>query len=93
MGGAAAASPDFNAYKAKFGKMLGFYRAFYYVCQCLDYIENEEWHMVAGFLAKLATSMLQCALDEGRSYGGEAQTAFLIHAYRVAEATARDPAH
>ena len=37
--------------------------------------------------------MLACALDEGRAYGAEAQTAFLLHAYRVAEATARDPQH
>ena len=37
--------------------------------------------------------ILAAVLDEGRAYGASAQTAMLVHAYRVLEATARDPQH
>ena len=42
---------------------------------------------------KRMLAMVSTALDEGRVYGATAQAAFLVHMYRVLEATARDPAH
>jgi len=42
---------------------------------------------------KRMIAMVAMALDEGRQYGPEAQTAALVHVYKVLDATARDPAH
>ena len=42
---------------------------------------------------KRMLAILSAALDEGRTYGLPQQQAFLQHAYKVMEATARDPHH
>ena len=42
---------------------------------------------------KRMLAVLGAALDEGRTYGLPQQQAFLAHAYKVMEATARDPNH
>ena len=42
---------------------------------------------------KRMLAVIAAALDEGRTHGAASQAAFLIHVYRVLEATARDPNH
>ena len=42
---------------------------------------------------KRMVALIAACLDEGRAYGLEQQHAMLLHAYKVLEATARDPAH
>jgi len=56
--------------------------------------ETELLPACGGFTTlKRMVAMTAMALDEGRACGPEAQTAALVHIYKVLDATARDPAH